>query len=224
LSHIGEVNVAKPQSTETFNIVDDKIASAIGRVAINWSVIEFSHILLILEITDNNNPPGYVLLAEASLMQRQYMIKSLLHYSRKVEWAVEWRDIEQKVNDLRIERNDIIHGYWVEHFEAGTQVSRLKARTQLQAGFMNRNLASIVDVSKKILQSSEDIEAFRRKLLADDVVARLKQPLGPFIQGPIPSQQSLAQDQSRSQKRARKQADRNRDGENELVRKKKVPS
>lgn len=215
--------MAEEQPIQSFKPIDDKVASAIGRVSVNWSIVEYSNLLLILDITENNSALGHIMLFEASLIQRQYMIKSLLHFSRKLEWVVEWRDIEQRVTDLRGERNDIIHGYWAEHFEAGAQVSRLKARGQLQVGFTNKSSQDILNIADRMVHSSTEVEEFRKKLLANDVVNHLKRPSGPFIQGPIPSPQSLAQDQNRAQKLARRQEDRDRSAQQKAARKKDAP-
>jgi hypothetical protein len=96
--------------------VPREYAEAIGFVAVHWAAVEASvetGIWYLLDMLgEDAEPRANTLTAEMSLINRMFVVTSLLNLEGE-DYAIEtWKTLVTRINDLRNRRNRVVHSQW----------------------------------------------------------------------------------------------------------------
>ncbi len=124
---------------------------AIGRVAANWSYLEMQLRFEITTLAGLTSDVGFAMLAPLGFPQWLelvdfFLVRSPALFAREGEW----KKLRKEINDLRVERNDVVHAFW-----------RVPQPTGLIDSVMTgspRRVAKGVNVSKGILKEMKKLE------------------------------------------------------------------
>jgi hypothetical protein len=179
-------------------------AAAIGQVAVAWTVLETSLLMLLNELVGTDTKLVVMMGAEAPFLQRLSIISSMVHYSRNREWFDEWQELQKRINILRNKRNDIIHGHWGKADDGGLMTIRIKAKGKLTPELTVRPLENVQQVTADILGILADFQSFMNKVSSGKIKEVLLNLQGPPLSH-TQSPKAQAQDQARAKKKATRQ-------------------
>ena len=192
---------------DALNAITPEFASAVGYVTMYWSALEMQIFLTLAQITGTDSAVASIFTAEASLLQKLDIITALIHYSRRGDWFDEWCALEQRINHLRVKRNDVAHGLWQADKDLKHTLTRIKSRRKLSVSTGLADISQIANLYEAIAECYNLFVDFSFRLTAGQFSEVIKSPTGPSLSD-VKSPKYFAQDQARAQKQARKLADR----------------
>jgi hypothetical protein len=138
--------------------ITNEHAAAIGRVAVNWSLVEGQVAYLIMSLLSLQASPSHAVTAELGMLARLDLVETLIGLTGSSSWTSEWAEIDKEIDDLRVRRNDVIHAEWRY---AGRQEEhesiRIKARGRVSITLSLVPTSQIANLSKDISCRSLDL-------------------------------------------------------------------
>jgi len=141
----------------------NKIYSAIGKMIVSYSILDFNLRILIAELSSHDVRSSYMLATTLHNYEIRSILSSLGHEKfANEESARELDSLLGEAEKLQNKRNDIVHSLWL----VGDSVAK---RSKLVARF-----------KKGLKTEDEYLEVATNKKLADDI-ERVSERLWPFI-------------------------------------------
>jgi hypothetical protein len=165
--------------------VSEKHACAIGRVAINWALVEGILAKIVIDLLSLNPEPGHASTAEVSIIQRIQLIKTLIGLTGNKSWINEWGALENELGDMRVMRNDVIHAEWRGSPDplAPNQGIRTKAKGRVTITLNFAPTTEMVKLASEIRDLEEKLGRFAYTVVIGGAPAIIS---GPNPPGPPP--------------------------------------
>ena len=170
-------------STTSFPVTDDQ-AAAIGRVAVNWSLVEAHVSFIIHDLLDLPSSPSHAVTAELGMVHRIYLAETLIGLTGNVTWIGEWAKIGKVMDKLRNQRNDVIHAEWRSFGPEDLEGIRIKARGRVSITLSRTPIAQLQKLAKDIAVLEDRLARYAYTLTVGEARKIIASPDPP---GPPPS-------------------------------------
>ena len=182
-------------------------AQALGYVIASWSSVEEVVGVIAATLLGLAESPGSgAVLAELSGAARFTLVRTLLVEAQVQDWLDDWDDVDPLFNNLRGRRNDAAHATW-NPVEGAYWAFRVRVRTGVVVDFGKLPADELHVLHRQIENLHSKVIDFARKVLptAADALKKADQT-APLLPGH--GRHALAQAQARTEKQAKKAADR----------------